>query len=435
YVNVLIHANIMNTVLTRNFITPYPGYYGLIISVVITIIMAVVLCKASSWTKNLVGAITTILVIACFMITLPLFQIYIPLVGGVIFFLIIDYFSGVIYRYVMSSREKRFITEIASSFANKDTVAQLRANPDAFQTKGEKKCITALFSDVQKFSTLSETIGKIYGEDGPNRLIEILNEYLGSMSDEILRNSGNIDKYEGDAIISMFGAPDPMNSHSPQEWAYLCLDSAIKMKKVEVIFNEEHKDLFEPKEITLPDGKKEIIQLKPLQTRIGVNSGDAFVGLMGSKTETFSKLNYTMIGDTVNLASRLEGVNKAYGSWIMCSDDTWNMANSGIHKGEITAKRLDRVRVVGRSTPVQLYSIVGFTSELTNEDKQEIEIFHTALDKYLQRDFANAGKLFLQANKIGDGDPIALVFADRCKNFIEKGVEKGWDGVINMTSK
>ena len=119
----------------------------------------------------------------------------------------------------------------------------------------------------------------------------------------------------------------------------------------------------------------------------------------------------------------------------MCSDDTWNMANSGIHKGEITAKRLDRVRVVGRSTPVQLYSIVGFTSELTNEDKQEIEIFHTALDKYLQRDFANAGKLFLQANKIGDGDPIALVFADRCKNFIEKGVEKGWDGVINMTSK
>ena len=339
------------------------------------------------------------------------------------------------FRFFLSTKEKQFITQIAASFANKDTVNELRKNPDAFKTEGQKKCITALFSDIQKFSTLSESIGKMYGDEGPNKLIEILNEYLGKMSNEILRNSGNIDKYEGDAIISMFGAPDPMNTHSPQEWAYLCLDSAIRMKKVEVQFNEEHKDLFEPREITLPDGKKEIIQLKPLQTRIGVNSGDAFVGLMGSKTDTFSKLNYTMIGDTVNLASRLEGVNKAYGSWIMCSDDTWNMANSGIHKGEITAKRLDRVRVVGRSTPVQLYSIVGFTSELTNEDKQEIEIFHTALDKYLQRDFANAGKLFLQANKIGDGDPIALVFADRCKNFIEKGVEKGWDGVINMTSK
>ena len=255
------------------------------------------------------------------------------------------------------------------------------------------------------------------------------------MSNEILKNNGNIDKYEGDAIISMFGAPDSMNSHTPQEWAYLCLDSAIKMKKVEVLFNQQHKELFEPKEITNADGIKEIIQLKPLQTRIGVNSGEAFVGLMGSKTESFSKLNYTMIGDTVNLASRLEGVNKAYGSWIMCSDDTWNMADSGIHKGEITAKRLDIVRVVGRSTPVQLYSIVGFTNEITREQKEEIEIFHTALDKYLQKDFANAGKLFMKANSIGEGDPIALVFADRCKNFIENGVDKDWDGVINMTSK
>ena len=255
------------------------------------------------------------------------------------------------------------------------------------------------------------------------------------MSNEILRNNGNIDKYEGDAIISMFGAPDPMNSRTAEEWAYLCLDSAIRMKKVELEFNETHQTLFEQKQIILPDGKQELIQLKPLQTRIGVNSGEAFVGLMGSKTESFSKLNYTMIGDTVNLASRLEGVNKVYGSWIMCSDDTWKMADSGIHKGAIAAKRLDKVRVVGRSTPVQLYSIVGFSNELTQNQKEEIDIFHAALDKYLKLDFANAGKLFMEANKLCKDDLTALVFADRCKNFIENGVEKDWDGVINMTSK
>ncbi len=119
----------------------------------------------------------------------------------------------------------------------------------------------------------------------------------------------------------------------------------------------------------------------------------------------------------------------------MCSDNTWNMADSGAHKGAITVKRLDQVRVVGRSTPVQLYSVVGFTNELTQVQKEEIDIFHAALDKYLARDFANAGKLFMQANSMGEGDPIALVFADRCKNFIENGVEEGWDGVINMTSK
>ena len=436
YANVFIHANIMNTVLTRNFITPYPWYYGLAVSFLLTFLLAFILIKASSWWKNLVGAISTVIVIAGFLCLLPLFQIYVPMVGGVIIYLFLDFFAGVIYRYVQSSREKRFITEIASSFANKDTVAQLRANPDAFQTKGEKKCITALFSDVQKFSTLSESIGKIYGNEGPNKLIEILNEYLGAMSDEILRNNGNIDKYEGDAIISMFGAPDPLSTHTKEEWAYLCLDSAIKMKKVEVDFNITHQELFKPVDVTNEDGEIETISLKPLQTRIGINSGEAFVGLMGSKTESFSKLNYTMIGDTVNLASRLEGVNKVYGTWIMCSEDTWDMANTGANQGKITVRRLDRVRVVGRSTPVQLYNIMGFTEELTKLELDELDVFNKALDLYLLKDFTQAGKLFVKASKmLPDGDPTALVFADRCKNYIKKGIPDGWDGVMNMTSK
>ena len=436
YINVLIHANIMNTVLTRNFITPLPWYVGLIICFVITIIMAIALTKAPGFVKNLVSGIVTLVIILAFLCTLPLFQIYIPMVGGVILYTILDFLSGVIYRYVISSREKRFITELAASFANKDTVAQLRANPDAFKTEGQKKCITALFSDIQKFSTLSESIGKIYKEEGPNKLIEILNEYLGSMSNEILVNNGNIDKYEGDAIISMFGAPDPLETHTPEEWAYLCLDSAIRMKKAEVEFNTTHQDLFEPIEIENEDGTKEQIVLKPLQTRIGINSGEAFVGLMGSKTEQFSKLNYTMIGDTVNLASRLEGVNKVYGTWIMCSEDTWEMANTGANQGKITVRRLDKVRVVGRSTPVQLYNVVGFTEELTKIQKEELELFNKALDYYLVKEFTVAGKMFVKASKmLPDGDSTALVFAERCKNYIKKGVAEDWDGVMNMTSK
>ena len=234
----------------------------------------------------------------------------------------------------------------------------------------------------------------------------------------------------------MFGAPDPMNTHTKEEWAYLCLDSAIRMKKAEVEFNKTHPDLFNPVEIENENGEKETIQLKPLQTRIGINSGEAFVGLMGSKTESFSKLNYTMIGDTVNLASRLEGVNKVYGSWIMCSEDTWNMANTGDNEGKITVRRLDRVRVVGRSTPVQLYNVLGYTEELTQLEKQELDMFNKALDNYLNKNFAEAGKMFVNASKmLPDGDPTALIFADRCKNYIKKGVSEDWDGVMNMTSK
>ncbi len=433
YMNVGIHANVLNTLLRQDFIITIRWQIGFIMAFALALLM-LLLTKKSNAMQNVI-AFFAYLIFCLFWGGLFVFGKYYIQFVGTILYLLVDLVAGIGFRFYLSTKEKQFITQIASSFANKDTVNELRKNPDAFKTEGQKKCITALFSDIQKFSTLSESIGKLYGDEGPNKLIEILNEYLGQMSNEILRNSGNIDKYEGDAIISMFGAPDPMNAHTPQEWAYLCLDSAIRMKKVEVEFNEAHKDLFEPKEITHEDGSKEAIQLKPLQTRIGVNSGEAFVGLMGSKTDTFSKLNYTMIGDTVNLASRLEGVNKAYGSWIMCSDDTWNMADSGVHKGAIAAKRLDQVRVVGRSTPVQLYSIVGFTDELTREQKEEIDIFHAALDKYLTRDFVNAGKLFMQANSMGAGDPIALVFADRCKNFIENGVEESWDGVINMTSK
>lgn len=433
FMNVGIHANVLNTLLKEDFICTVKWQWGFLLALALSM-LTLLLIKASNAKQNIIS-FTAYLLYCLFWGGLFVFSKYYIQFVGTILYLFVDLIAGIGFRFYLSTKEKQFITQIASSFANKDTVNELRKNPDAFKTEGQKKTITALFSDIQKFSTLSESIGKLYGDEGPNKLIEILNEYLGQMSNEILRNSGNIDKYEGDAIISMFGAPDPMNAHTPEEWAYLCLDSAIRMKKVEVEFNKTHADLFEPKEITHEDGTKETIQLKPLQTRIGVNSGEAFVGLMGSKTDTFSKLNYTMIGDTVNLASRLEGVNKAYGSWIMCSDDTWNMADSGVHKGAIAAKRLDQVRVVGRSTPVQLYSIVGFTNELTREQSEEIDIFHAALDKYLKRDFANAGKLFMQANSMCAGDPIALVFADRCKNFIENGVSDDWDGVINMTSK
>ena len=246
------------------------------------------------------------------------------------------------------------------------------------------------------------------------------------MSNDILFNNGNIDKYEGDAIISMFGAPDPFNTHSKNQWAYNCLDSAIRMKKTEEEFNRTHFNPDDPENSLMPN---------PFHTRIGINSGEAFVGLMGSKTENFSKLNYTMIGDTVNLASRLEGVNKAYGSWIMCSDSTWELANSDENEGKIIARKLDRVRVVGRSTPVQLYNVIGFASDLSPQKREEIDIFNAALNKYLARDFVNAGKLFLQASQLAGEDPTALIFAERCKTYLEKGVPENWDGVMNLTSK
>ena len=432
YENVGLHANLMNTILNRDFIYYVSWIYGFLFTLLLIILSFVFVNKAQH-VQNIIGGIGIFVIFFIFCILFVAFDIYIPFVGTTLYALL-TYMVFVVRRFLISNKEKRLITDIASSFANKETVDLLRKNPDLFDTKGQKKNITALFSDVQKFSTLSENIAKQYGDEGPNKLIEILNEYLGSMSNEILINQGTIDKYEGDAIIAMFGAPDSLNLHTKEEWAYLCLDSAIRMKKAEVIFNNEHPDLFKPMEVTNAEGEKEIVQLSPLQTRIGINTGEAYVGLMGSKTPQFSKLNYTMMGDTVNLASRLEGVNKAYKSWIMCSGDTWKMADSGINKNKITARKLDRVKVVGKNLPVELYNILGFTSEISEEENQMILKFNEAMDYYNNQDFSKAGKLFLQADQIFK-DETSIIFANRCKDFIENGLPKGWNGVVTMTSK
>ena len=168
-----------------------------------------------------------------------------------------------------------------------------------------------------------------------------------------------------------------------------------------------------------------------LETRIGINSGEMVVGNMG----TSAKMNYTIMGDAVNLASRLEGVNKAYKSWILCSDATWNEANSGENFDKILARKLDRVRVVGRAEPVQLWNILGFREELPENVLEAAEIFKSAMELYLKKDFVKAGKLFIKANKLVPEDETHLVYAQRCKEYLENGLSENWDGIVNMTSK
>lgn len=434
YANVYIHANVANTIITGNFITPINWIYSFIVTAIVMLILCLFAEKSSTFQNIFGGVIRVGLIIIAFI--LPVwFNIYVPFVGSVIFFSLIDYFVGIIYRYLLSSKEKKYVTEIASSFANKDTVEQLRKNPELFNTVGEKKNIIALFSDVQKFSTLSESIEKIYGEQAPMKLCEILNAYLGEMSNQILKNNGTIDKYEGDAIIAMFGAPDPMKIHSYEDWAYLALDSAIKMKKAEVEFNKNNPELFEPHEIINKNGEKEIVQLKPLQTRIGLNAGSAYTGLMGSKTDSFTKLNYTMMGDTVNLASRLEGGNKPYGTWIMCSEETWKLADSGENSGKIISRKVDKIRVVGRNTPVAIYNILGFSDELSELKINNAKLFNNAIELYFNKNFNDALKIFTTIQESDKEDPTPGVFIKRCQNFLKEGVPENWDGVCNLTEK
>ena len=227
-----------------------------------------------------------------------------------------------------------------------------------------------------------------------------------------MENRGTIDKYEGDAIIAFFGAPISSDEHAWQA----CI-SAVRMKQAEKEFNKE----------MLAAG----LIPSEINTRIGINTGNMVVGNMG----TDQKMNYTMMGNNVNLAARLEGVNKVYKSWILISEATWNEANSGSHKDVLLARRLDKVRVVGISTPVQLYNILGVKAELPKEAFESVKLFQEGMDLYYQKDFVNAAKLFVAAQKLYPEDETPKVFVDRCKQFHKSGVPENWDGIVNLTSK
>ncbi|MCL2804997.1 MAG: adenylate/guanylate cyclase domain-containing protein [Treponema sp.] len=262
--------------------------------------------------------------------------------------------------------------------------------------------MTAIFTDVKGFSTISEALGD------PAKLVSLLNKYLSAMSDVVLDEKGTIDKYEGDAIIAFFGAPLEMSDHALRA----CV-SAIKMKKIETELNK----------VIMEQNLSPI----PLLTRIGINTGFMVAGNMG----TANKMNYTIMGNAVNLSARLEGVNKQYGTWILASHETVR------ETGDVLLyRKLDRVRVVGINEPVRLCELIDIAETACENDKKRVLIFHEALDHFEKRNWKLAAEGFRDALsfKPQDDEP-AKMYLERSEKYIITPPEDTWDGVFNLTSK
>jgi adenylate cyclase len=260
--------------------------------------------------------------------------------------------------------------------------------------------MTALFTDIKGFSTISEDMD-------PSDLVALLNRYLSTMSDIVLNLNGTIDKYEGDAIIGFFGAPISYTDHARRA----CF-AAIEMKKKERELNDQ----------LVGDG----ILRTPLLTRIGINTGEMVVGNMGTER----KMNYTMMGNAVNLAARLEGVNKQYGSWILVSGTTYKETAA-----DITVRRLDRVRVVGIEEPLRLYEVLEKKSETSPQMLEMIKTFHIALARFEDRRWDDALREFQKVLEIKPEDKPSQFYIKRCKEFKKTPPRESWDGVFNLTLK
>ena len=286
-----------------------------------------------------------------------------------------------------------------SAYLPEDVVEEIVSDPTRLQLGGVKRHMTALFTDIKGFTAIAEELD-------PNKLVDILNYYLSTMSDVILEQKGTIDKYEGDGIISFFGAPLELPDHATRA----CV-SAILMKKLERDVNRH----------ILAEGS-----CKPLFTRIGINSGKMVVGNIGTQ----KKMNYTIISDAVNLASRIEGINKQYNTWILATENTQKETND-----QILMRRLDMIRVVGINEPVRIYEVVGIASEASDELKERLSLFDRALTFFEEKNWKDARSTFNRVIELAPDDGPSLLYLRRCRQFLDFMPDPNWDGIFDFTEK
>ena len=303
----------------------------------------------------------------------------------------LTYFFSEAYRNFVEERQSRFLKKAFSSYVSDKLVSQIIENPDLLKLGGQKKVITILFSDIRGFTTLSEKIP-------PEKLVELLNAYFTPMTNIIFKNNGTLDKYIGDAIMALFNVPVDVPDHA----YYACLTSLEMietLEKINISFKEKN----------LPE----------IDIGIGLNTGEAIIGNMGTDT----RFDYTAIGDSVNLASRLEGTNKVFGTRIIASEFTFEHV-----KDRFKFRMLDKIRVKGKSEGVAIYEL---NDKLDNE---LIEKFNNAIENYFNRNFKKAYEIFSYLNKKFN-DKASNLLMERCEHFIENPPDEDWDGVFVLKSK
>lgn len=309
--------------------------------------------------------------------------------------IVIGYMMFQSYYVLVAQRHTRFLRNAFSTYVSPDLVDRIITTPEQLALSGEKRVISVLFSDIRGFTTLSESLE-------PEKLTRILNEYLAPMTDIVMSNQGTLDKYIGDAIMCLFNAPLDVKNHE-----HKAATAARQMLQTLSILNQEFMEKY---------------QLK-LEIGIGIHTGAAVVGNLGSP----QRFDYTAIGDTVNLASRLEGRTKAYGVRCIISDVTYAAL-----KDVMPCRHLDRIRVKGKTQPVDIYELLADDQEHA-EDK--IKSFHQALEYYFEGNFSAALRSFEEFLVDYPGDGPARVFQQRCQDFLNTVPAENWDGVYIAREK
>ena len=408
YPNPGVHYTIANQLLSQDFVDDGAVWLSILLALIICIVYSFATHRIKGTGHQIIAGgsfiVATIIVfLLFFMVTRCYIGVVVPLTS-----LFITFISTTIIGFVTTSKDKKFITNAFSQCLSKEVVDDIVANPSSFKLGGQRLEMTAMFTDIQKFSAFSELLTA-------SQLVALLNFYLTKMSNIIMDERGTVDKYEGDAIIALVGAPVKMDDHAPRACA-----AAIKMKKAEAEMNKYIREVAaaekpEDMEQDLYDAFKAMVDNnKTLFTRIGLNSGEMIAGYMGSE----NKKNYTMMGNNVNLASRLEGVNKQYRTGgIMISEATRNLLGD-----QFLVRSLDRVRVVNVNTPIRLYELLDEKELASAEQVEYVAEWEEALKVFEAREYVKAGDMLKKLLDKNPRDSVARYYVSLIDNFFAKGI-------------
>lgn len=394
---VYMHANALNTILQQRFIRRAPRWLELFLIILLPVVFAYWARRLSPLRTIIAGLGGVVLFTAVNFLLFARLRYWLEFTGVAVG-LLVTFLAITVIHYLQGDREKKFVKNAFQHYLSPEVINSLLKNPGELKLGGERKVLTAFFTDVQGFSTISEGLS-------PEVLVELLNEYLTDMSNIIFEERGTVDKFEGDAIIAFFGAPVYFEQH-PLHACRAALKMQRRLEEMRPVWAEQY-------------GHE-------LYMRIGINTGPMVVGNMGSK----SRFDYTMMGDSVNLAARLEGANKFYGSYTMISEFTREAVGDAM-----VVRELDLIRVVGKDRPVRVFELVDEQETLPVTMRRLLDRYAEALTAYRERRWREAHDAFAALVNDFPADGPSRTYLERCRNYLENPPGDEWDGVYSLRGK
>lgn len=394
-----IHANILNTLLSERYMLYFDRHLEWIL--IFFLIILSVLANLSNSRKVLLVSNIAIVSIFWFIIPLSILlstNLILNYPSEIILSLLLAFSSANIVKYLVEDQNKKKLNKALSEYVGSSIAEEILMEQGKVNLDGQEKKLVCFFSDIEGFTTMSEWLK-------PQELVQLLREYLSKMTLDIMEKWGHVDKFEGDAIMAIWGA---FTSHKPEDYIKACEAALVQQQHLSDLNEHWGEKLW-----------------NDIHVRIGIHGGNAIVGNIWAE---WQKMEFTALGDNINLASRLEGVNKFYGTYICVSEVVYDATHE-----YFVFRYLDEIRVKGKENSVKIYELIGEKKNIDSSHTQIYIRFMKAIEYYKIKNFSKAEEIFTELSLRWDKP--SQVYVERCKVYKQTPPPEDWDGVWKMTEK